>query len=243
MDGREPLAALTAPATAEELTRHRRAQRRGRALFGVMLLGFAGFALVMFLVALGDTIALDRSVTLAVQRVTTPATYALFYAVSWPGFAPQRELIELAILGVLLWRRLWLESGFTLLALVLGLSSAPLKQVLDRARPVAGGGIQVYGHVGGPSFPSGHVLAYTLLCGFLAYLVYTLLPDRPLLRRSLLVALLALIVLVGPSRIFLGQHWFTDVLASYFLGSALLLALLAAYRAVKARQVGTAEAQ
>lgn len=240
MDGQGPPAALAAPATAEELARHRQAQRRGRALFGVMLLGFAGFALVMLLVALGDTTALDRSVTLTVQRVTAPATYALFYAVSWPGFAPQRELIALTILAVLLWRRLWLESGFTLLALALGLLSAPLKEVLQRARPVAGGGIQVYGHVGGPSFPSGHVLSYTLLWGFLSYLVYTLPPDRPLLRRSLLAVLVALIVLVGPSRVFLGQHWFTDVLASYFLGSALLLALLAAYRAVKARQVGVA---
>ena len=55
----------------------------------------------------------------------------------------------------------------------------------------------------------------------------------------MLTLLVGLIVLVGPSRIYLGQHWFTDVLASYFLGTALLLALLTSYRRAKERQLGS----
>ena len=38
------------------------------------------------------------------------------------------------------------------------------------------------------------------------------------------------IALVGPSRIYLGHHWFTDVLASYLLGSSYVVALSSLYK-------------
>jgi membrane-associated phospholipid phosphatase len=41
---------------------------------------------------------------------------------------------------------------------------------------------------------------------------------------------------VGPSRIYQGHHWPTDVTASYFLGTSYLVALTALYRRVKARR-------
>src|SRR5207248_4586952 len=134
---------------------------------------------------------------------------------------------------------LHLEVAFARLALAISVVNSALKLVAHRARPTAGtDGLRVYGHIGGGSFPSGHVLTYVLFCGFLTYLAYTLL-ERGALRRALLTLLVGLIVLVGPSRVYLGQHWFTDVLASYFLGTALLLALLAGYRRAKERQLGS----
>ena len=54
-------------------------------------------------------------------------------------------------------------------------------------------------------------------------------------RRAAISCLVALIGLVGPSRIYLGHHWFTDVMASYLLGVAYLLGLMAIYRRVKTR--------
>jgi undecaprenyl-diphosphatase len=67
--------------------------------------------------------------------------------------------------------------------------------------------------IGGTSFPSGHVLIYTGIYGFLAFLINTLV--RPALPRRIANAMLiSLIGLVGPSRIYLGHHWFTDVFAS-----------------------------
>jgi membrane-associated phospholipid phosphatase len=47
--------------------------------------------------------------------------------------------------------------------------------------------------------------------------------------------LLAMIALVGPSRIHQGHHWPTDVTASYLLGTSYLLGLIALYRRVKER--------
>jgi undecaprenyl-diphosphatase len=78
------------------------------------------------------------------------------------------------------------------------------------------------------------VLIYTGVYGFLAFLLETLVRSNRI-RRALVGGLVGILALVGPSRIYLGHHWFTDVLASYLLGTSWLLALMAAYRRVKTR--------
>ena len=61
--------------------------------------------------------------------------------------------------------------------------------------------------------------------------------------RGLALAPLALVALVGPSRVQQGHHWPTDVAASYFLGSAYLAGVVALHRrltAAEARASGQA---
>src|SRR5436309_616169 len=202
-----PVNQPAAPATASELAWHRRAQWRGRAALAVALVAFVGFAVLLALVLLGDTAAFDLGVSRGVQRADNPLLFDLLLAVSWPGFQPQATIIGLLVVGILFWRRLRLEGAFALLALASSAVNSVLKLVAHRARPSAGAdGLRVYGHIGGDSFPSGHVLTYVVFCGFLAYLAYTLL-ERAAPRRALLALLVGLIVLVGPSRVYLGQHW------------------------------------
>jgi len=111
-----------------------------------------------------------------------------------------------------------------------------VKMIMRRPRPVAPD-VRVFpGRLGGSSFPSGHVLIYSGVYGFLAFLLETLVrPER--YRRIAVSSLLALVTLVGPSRIYLGHHWFTDVVASYLLGTSYLLALTALYRRTKTRWI------
>ena len=52
------------------------------------------------------------------------------------------------------------------------------------------------------------------------------------------MGLLAMLGLVGPSRIYEGHHWPTDVAASYLLGMAYVIELTALYRRVTARERG-----
>ena len=215
----------------------RRAQRRGRRPLAVALLALLGFAVILVLVALGDMATFDVRVTLGWQRVRVPGLLPLMQGVSWFGFQPQSLYVGLGAVALLLALRLWLESGFALLAFLCGHLSETIKGLVQRPRPAAGAeGIVVQFPIGGYSFPSGHVLSYVISCGFLAYLAYTLVRWRPL-RIALLAFLLGLVALVGPSRVYLGQHWATDTLASYLLGTAILLFLLSLYRAAKARQL------
>lgn len=232
MDDRldQPIAEATGP-------QGRRAQWRGRTALTVAALALLGFALIWLLVILGDTTALDRRVTVGWQRVTLPGLLGLMEGVSWFGFQRQSLYLTLGVLVFLILRRLYVEGVFTLVAALCSFLNGPIKGVVQRPRPVADeGGVIVQFAVGGYSFPSGHVMTYVILCGFLAYLTFTLVRWRPL-RLALLTFLLGLIALVGPSRIYLGQHWATDTIASYFLGTAILLLIILGYRAAKARQL------
>lgn len=229
--------ARPAPATPGEVARHRHAQWRGQFVFALAVLTLLGFAAVMALVVLGDTVALDRRVTLGMQWIDSRPVFALLLAVSWPGFQPQATVLALSIVSGLYWRRLRLEAGFAVLAVILGMVHQGVKLLTRRPRPIATlGDIRVYGQISGTSFPSGHVLTYVVFGGFLFYLTYTLL-TRSGWRSGLLTLLAGLIVLIGPSRIYLGHHWFTDVLASYLLGVTLLVVVLTGYRRAKARQL------
>ena len=73
-------------------------------------------------------------------------------------------------------------------------------------------------------YPSGHTTSYIVLCGYLLYvnLNYT---KSIFWRKIFSTLLIAIILLIGPSRIILGTHWFSDVVAAYLLGFSLLLSI------------------
>jgi membrane protein DedA with SNARE-associated domain/membrane-associated phospholipid phosphatase len=89
-----------------------------------------------------------------------------------------------------------------------------VKALVGRPRPPAAIWI---GHYSGAAFPSGHATQSTAFYTMLAILLAAGLSVR---RRAILWSAAALVVLiVGASRIYLGAHWLTDVLAGYALGA------------------------
>ena len=83
-----------------------------------------------------------------------------------------------------------------------------------------------------PSFPSGHVVQYTALFVGAFFLVYGL--AKPSVWRTSALVLLALpIVLVGPSRLYLGQHWLSDVLGGYAVAVLFLVPYCSAYLKIR----------
>jgi undecaprenyl-diphosphatase len=146
-------------------------------------------------------------------------------------------MIPPTIIGALFASGLRLEALAESVAWGSALVSTVVKGFMGRARPVAGKDLRVVAApLGGSSFPSGHVLTFVGTYGFLAFLADTLVRPE-LARRTIVIGLIGLIALVGPSRIQQGHHWPTDVTASYLLGTSYLIGVIALYRAMKARSV------
>lgn len=212
----------------------RRALARGNGAVAIAAVALLGFGVLFSLVRRNGSQATDLQTTRSLQRIKNPAFDRLMRVVSWPGFPPQSRIIPPALAASWLILGFPMEAAFQLAAWGSAGISAIVKRIMKRPRPAQGQVMVRPARIGGSSFPSGHVLIYTGVYGFLAILLETLIrPSR--IRRFAVGALTGLVALVGPSRIYLGHHWLTDVLASYLLGTTYLLALMATYRRAKTR--------
>ena len=220
--------------TVRQVFPPRRALARGRGATVFVVIALTIFGGLFGFVKRNRSRALDLKATRTMQRIDTRWFDRLMHVVSWPGFPPQSRVIPPVL--SLFWLLLGfpIEAVFQLLAWGTGAISASVKRAMGRPRPAPDAVRVIPARIGGSSFPSGHVLIYTGAYGFLAFLIETLVrPAR--VRRVATSLLVGLVALVGPSRVYLGHHWFTDVLASYLLGTSYLLALMAIYRRVKTR--------
>lgn len=215
--------------------RRRAVARANRARIAA-LVGLAGFGLIFAAVRTHRSEAIDLALTLRLQRRRRPWLDGLMAAASWPGFPPQSRLLPPAAIASLALLRFRTEAAFEAAAWGTALVSTGLKALMNRPRPVAGTDLRVVvAPLGGSSFPSGHVITFVGVYGFLGWLGWTLVRD-PGLRIVATAAPLALVALVGPSRVYQGHHWPTDVTASYLLGTTYLVLVVEGYRRAKAAE-------
>lgn len=133
---------------------------------------------------------------------------------------------------VLLGRKEYLTAGGWVAALLGGgLLDGALKQIFQRPRPVWDAPIVV---AGGFSFPSGHAMGSLVAYGMLAYLVWRQL-EHPRARVALVACSLVLVLLIGLSRMYLGVHYFSDVIAGYAAGTVWLTACITGLEVVRRR--------
>jgi undecaprenyl-diphosphatase len=190
---------------------------------------FGGFVAVFALVKAKRSDEVDLAITLRLQGREHPTLALLMRVASWPGFPPQSRIIPPVVIGGLLLLDLRREAMCQTLAWGTALTSEGIKRFIRRPRPLPEQVRVVLAPLGGSSFPSGHVLTYVGNYGFMAYLAYTLLEPAPL-GLSVAAGLIGLIGGVGPSRVYQGHHWPTDVAASYLLGFSYLLSVIWLYR-------------
>lgn len=139
--------------------------------------------------------------------------------------------VVLAIAVVLfIFKRWWLSLATMIVAVPGGMLLNELVKVLvHRHRPFVDGWFVDWS---GYSFASGHTIGATLLYGQIALFVFPLIKGRR--RRALLFAAATfVVVMVGFSRIALGAHYFTDVLAGMFFGISWLTICLVAARPLR----------
>lgn len=103
-----------------------------------------------------------------------------------------------------------------------------IKNIFRRARP----SVLVLIKQGGYSFPSGHTMASVSFYGYLIYLVYKEIKNK-YIKWTLIILLSVLIFLIGSSRIYLGVHYTSDVLAGFFISIAYLIIFIECTNKIK----------
>jgi undecaprenyl-diphosphatase len=190
----------------------------------VIVIGLWSFVLLAFLVSRGSVQRFDDRVILSLRNPQDPADP---WGPAWLGEIGRDLtalggiaalcLITAAVTGYLLicrkYHALWFLLGATLSGLLL---SGLLKNLFDRPRPQL---VPHLSHVTTTSFPSGHsvlsAVVYLTLGSLLARLV-----QRRRLKLYFLGVGLFLCFLVGVSRVYMGVHYPTDVLAGWSIGLA-----------------------
>lgn len=176
----------------------------------------------------GDVGKFDAAVRDWVHTLASPARTQLMLFISRLGYdiLIWELVIALAIFLWLRWRRgaMWLAITMTG---ALGLDFV-LKQAFHRTRPDAFFGTLPNSY----SFPSGHALVsfcfYAVLAGLIAYRVKSM-----AIKIGVGVAAALLVTAIGFSRIYLGVHYPSDVLAGYLAATVWVSTMLAADRVRK----------
>lgn len=174
----------------------------------------------------------DRTITRALQQQKSSWLRHLMIGISEPGFPRFSVPLTAGIAGIFLFLRFRLEALFLLVSTSSNLLNALIKRIIKRPRP-SKELVTVARVINEPSFPSGHVMHYVNLFGMLIYFLATNWRSGRL--RNICIALcVSLIALVGPSRVYLGAHWPSDVAAGYVYGGLWFGGLMAFYLRVKA---------
>lgn len=153
--------------------------------------------------------------------IRTPFFLHLFNWITfWGSSTVIVTITGIVVLFLLFYKKRYQAYAVGLIATIIGagITSNLLKMLVDRARP--SGLIPVIFEEFSPSFPSGHATLGIALYGFLAYLLCKIYPKYT----ALIITITTLVILaIGFSRLYLGVHFPTDVLAGYLLGGLWLL--------------------
>lgn len=217
------------PAQADAVDRFQGAGLRSPGLLGrwpllgllLVLVGLGAFALFAFNVQTnGPLVREDVAVANMLHRDALASPSWLRDLMISGYYLGQHVIVAIGLVLALyfIYKHYWPELAMVLIAWA-GEGSLWLliSAHFHRTRPVFPEA--VYHTMTAPSFPSGHTLSAVMCYGLLAYLIVP--RIRPAWGKVAAIALaVAIIVFIGFSRLFIGDHWLTDVLAGLALGIA-----------------------
>jgi undecaprenyl-diphosphatase len=180
------------------------------ASLAVAVLALFLFAWLGSEVLAGDTLRFDQAIRSWVHQFASSGMTSAMHAISLMGY--EVLLAEVAIAFIVFAKLRWKRAALWLAIAMIGsvLLDLALKYAYHRVRPEAffGSPARYY------SFPSGHALSSLCFYGVMAGLLSA--RTKSLwLRVAIWVIAGALVVAIGISRIYLGVHYPSDVLAGY----------------------------
>ena len=181
----------------------------------------------------GEVLAFDDRLRTLVHDLASPRLTTVMRAASLYGGPAVLVPAGLVAAGAFLvhgWRRGALLTVVTLAGA--GLLNLLLKFSFARVRPAS---FFDYPLPGSPSFPSGHALYAASVFGGLAVLLTARIQNL-LLQLAIWLVAISLILLVGLSRVYLGVHYPSDVLAGYAIGVVWVTAVAFGDRLARGRR-------
>ena len=129
-------------------------------------------------------------------------------------------ILSVILLAILIYKKRLYHSLLLASALIIGeIFKQTIKFLIQRARPE-----NALIHAEGFSFPSGHATTAIIFFSLLIYFFKDNIKNK-LLKNLFIAANITLILLIGFSRIYLGVHWLSDVIAVFCLGLFLVIFL------------------
>ncbi len=183
------------------------------------------FSLIGFLEIVQDLlfkevlIGVDQRIVNLIPNIRTQHLTSFFSFITFLVNAPTIIVLTLLILIVFFMRRQTFAAiSFGLALFLEQLLALVVKYLVGRVRPE-----QALSLLSEPgfSFPSGHALSATALFGIVAYYLFKTFSSH-ISRLSIISGYVITVLLVAASRVYLGVHYPSDVLASILLGIAIL---------------------
>lgn len=209
----------------------RKAVSRGTMFLAFYLWLLSGAVMLSWIAQRTQFFPGDMVITKILQKRKNPLVRRFMLGISEIGFPKLSIPLSISFAAIFWALRFRLEAFFILLTSSSHLLNALVKRLIKRPRPT-NELVTVARVINEPSFPSGHVMHYINLFGLLSYLLATNWRSGRL--RNILIAIcIALIAFVGPSRVYLGAHWPSDVMAGYLYGGLWFGGIMALYLRVK----------
>ena len=184
------------------------------ALIGMVIAGIVVGVLAWMVRRDAGLVDIDHAIELWADRNATTFTDDVLAGITHLGDTITILIVGVAVSAYGLWR--WRKPSIPLFvaSVVLGqvLISNTIKVAIDRARPE----LRPRAMFTGTSFPSGHTTAAAAT--YLAVALVLGIATSPKARAALAGAAVAIAVAVGCTRVLLGVHWFSDVLAGLVIG-------------------------
>jgi len=201
----------------------------------LILLLVSGIALSLAAYIFG-VFPFDLKVAFALRGEDNPVFAAVMTAVSFLGDGWIPVIMVFTVAAICTIKKKWLEAIFVVATLSSGVLAGILKMLVGRQRPPSFSlnPNDIFQSFNQYAYPSGHVLFFVVFFGFVGFLAWKFLAGW---KRWITVSICAtLIVLIGPSRIYLGEHWVSDVIGSYIIGTFWLIILILLYQLILYRR-------